>query len=83
MDERAERRIREFIQEKMNGDIDNFKTFDFKTLRNSEKFGCPGRSFDCDDTEIMWRSMLFYGEISCRSYPWIHQAMRRNIAAIP
>lgn len=53
MDERAEQRIQEFIQEKLNGEIDNFKSFDFKTLRNSEKFGCPGRYFDCDDTEIM------------------------------
>lgn len=53
MDERARRLLLDFIQEKLNGQLDNIRTFDFKSLRDSDKFGCPGRYFDCDDTEIM------------------------------
>ena len=65
MDEKARRLLREFIQEKLDGDPDGILTFDFKTLRESEKFGCPGRRFDADDTEIvravcvvLWEELL-------------------------
>ena len=65
MDEKARRLLREFIQEKLNGKLDELLTFDFKTLRDSEKFGCPGRRFDGDDTEIvravcvvLWEELL-------------------------
>ncbi len=53
MDERAKKLLLDFIQEKLNGNIDNIRDFDFKTLRESDKFGCPRRYFDCDDTEVM------------------------------
>ena len=53
MNERARRLLLDFIQEKLDGKLDNIRTFSIKTLRNDNKFGCPGRYFDCDDTEIM------------------------------
>lgn len=49
----AKELLTDFIQEKLNGNIDNIRTFNFKTLRDSDRFGCPGRYFDCDDTEVM------------------------------
>ena len=53
MDERARCLLLDFIREKLDGKLDNIRTFDTKTLRGDDKFGCPGRYFDCDDTEIM------------------------------
>ena len=53
MDERARHLLLDFIREKLDGKPDGIRTFDIKTLRNDDKFGCPGRYFDCDDTEIM------------------------------
>lgn len=53
MDEKARHLLQDFVQEKLDGKLDNIRTFDLKTLRGDDKFGCPGRYFDCDDTEIM------------------------------
>ena len=53
MDEKARQSLRSFIQEKLNNKLDDILTFDFKTLRESEKFGCSGRRFDGDDMEIV------------------------------
>lgn len=53
MDEKARHLLQDFIQEKLDGEPDNIRTFDIKTLLGDDKFGCPGRYFDCDDTEIM------------------------------
>lgn len=53
MDERARQILLDFIREKLDGNIDNIRNFNIKTLQDSEKFGCPGRYFDRDDTEIM------------------------------
>lgn len=53
MDRRAISLVSEFTQEVLHGDWDAWKNFDFKSLSDSEKFGCPGRNFDCDDTNIM------------------------------
>ena len=53
MDEKTKNLLQDFIQEKLDGKLDNIRTFDFKSLRGDDKFGCPGRYFDCDDTEIM------------------------------
>ena len=65
MDEKARQTLQDFIQEKLKGDLDEILTFDFKTLRESEKFGCPGRRFDADYTEIvravcvvLWEDLL-------------------------
>lgn len=53
MKDTAVRSVRDFIDEMLEGDVDNLASFNFKTLKNSEKFGCPHRNFDCDDTNIM------------------------------
>ena len=45
--------VQDFIREKLDGKIGNFAAFDFKSLNGSDQFGCPGRRFDSDDTEIM------------------------------
>lgn len=53
MDNTAQLLVKEFIAEKLNGNLCDLKTFDFKTLHGSEKYGTPDRNFDCDDTNIM------------------------------
>ena len=53
MDKKARQLLRDFILEKLNGKLENVPSFDVKTLRGDDKFGCPGPYFDCDDTEIM------------------------------
>ena len=53
MDKKARQLLRGFIREKLNGKLENFPSFNVKTLRGDDKFGCPDRYFDCDDTEIM------------------------------
>ena len=45
--------VKDFVEEQLSGNWENLKNFDFRTLRNSEKYGCPDRYFDCDDTNIM------------------------------
>ena len=45
--------IQDFISDTLAGDINNFRTFDFKSLKNSAKYGAPGENFDCDDTLLM------------------------------
>ena len=65
MEEKAKQLLLDFIREKLDGDLERIRTFDFKSLRGSEKYGCPGRRFDCDDTElaravyvILWEDFL-------------------------
>lgn len=53
MDEKARHLLQNFIQEKLDGKLDNIRTFDIKMLRDDDKFGCLGRYFECDDTDIM------------------------------
>lgn len=45
--------IRNFISERLNGDINKLASFPLTTLWNDPKFGCPERQFDCDDTNLM------------------------------
>ena len=45
--------ISTFIQDKLYGDISRLATFPLGSLRNDEVYGCPGRNFDSDDTELM------------------------------
>ena len=45
--------ITSFVQEKFDGDITSLATFPLGSLRNNEAYGCPGRNFDSDDTELM------------------------------
>ena len=47
--------LKDFISEKLDGDIENFKQYNFLLLENDKKFGrCSefGTGFDPDDTEI-------------------------------
>ena len=47
--------LKDFISEKLDGDIENFKNYNFLLLENDKKFGrCSesGNGFDPDDTEI-------------------------------
>lgn len=44
--------IQHFITERLNGDINNFVSYDLAQLEGDKVFGCPGRSFDCDDTNV-------------------------------
>lgn len=46
--------VRAFIQEKLDGDLQKFKEFDIKTLKDDPVFGCTDpRYFDGDNTYIM------------------------------
>ena len=53
MEKQAAKLVQNFVNEVLYGDWEKLKTFDFQTLRTSEKYGSPGRNFDCDDTELM------------------------------
>lgn len=56
--------INEFIEEYLKGDIYALLDFDFASLHQDKRFGCNGRGFDCDDTNIT-RAICFilWGEI--------------------
>ena len=45
--------VAQFIEEKLEGDINRLATFPLGNLRNDKVYGCPGRNFDSDDTELM------------------------------
>ena len=53
MEKQSTELIRKFVNDVLSGDWEKFKTFDLKKLRMSAEYGCPGRNFDCDDTELM------------------------------
>lgn len=44
--------IQQFVTKRLDGDINNFVTYDLAQLEGDKTFGCPGRSFDCDDTNV-------------------------------
>lgn len=50
--------ILSFVSEYLNGNIYSFMDFDFATLIYDKRFGCRGRAFDCDDTNLM-RAIYF------------------------
>ena len=56
--------VAQFIEEKLEGDICRLATFPLGNLRNDKVYGCPGRNFDSDDTELM-RAIycLVFGEV--------------------
>lgn len=67
--ENAKILLKEFAAEVLSGDFNNLKHFDFKTLKDSGKYGCPDRNFDCDDTNIMRAVyVLLWGE----HLPWLN-----------
>lgn len=45
--------IRSFVEEKLDGDISRLASYQLGNLRNDATYGCPGRKFDSDDTELM------------------------------
>lgn len=45
--------IASFVEEKLGGDIQQLATFHLGELDKDDVFGCPGRKFDSDDTELM------------------------------
>lgn len=44
--------IRSFVEERLDGDISRLASFPLSDLRSDDVFGCPGRKFDSDDTEL-------------------------------
>ena len=56
--------INAFVEEYLKGDIQGLIDFDFASLRHDKRFGCKGRSFDCDDTNLT-RAICFllWGDI--------------------
>ena len=49
---KAKNLVQEFTAEYLDADIDNLASFDFCLLEQDKRFGCPGRNFDHDDTNI-------------------------------
>ena len=50
----AQTLLRAFVKQKLDGDIRNFKEFDFETLKGDDLFGCASlNNFDCDNTYII------------------------------
>ena len=45
--------INSFVAEKLDGNIQRLANFPLGSLRNDKVYGCPGRNFDSDDTELM------------------------------
>lgn len=45
--------INSFVAEKLEGDIQRLADFPLGSLRSDKVYGCPGRKFDSDDTELM------------------------------
>jgi hypothetical protein len=45
--------IRAFVSERLEGNIDSLATFDLGKLKGDSIYGCSGRFFDCDDTNLM------------------------------
>ncbi len=45
--------IASFIKEKLDGDVNRLASYPLGQLRSDKVYGCPGRKFDSDDTELM------------------------------
>ena len=45
--------ISSFVQERLGGNISLLASFPLGSLRGEKLYGCPGRNFDSDDTELM------------------------------
>nr|WP_303118221.1 hypothetical protein [uncultured Prevotella sp.] len=42
-----------FVADKLDDDITRLASFELGTLKNNKVYGCPGRNFDSDDTNLM------------------------------
>lgn len=49
----AKKLLCNFVNEKLDGELERILDFDFSTLRNDSVYGCRGREFDIADTQIM------------------------------
>lgn len=47
-----EKFIKQFVSEKLGGNIDGLLNYDLSQLRGDDMYGCDNREFDCDDTNI-------------------------------
>ena len=45
--------IDKFVEEKLFGNIDSIIDYDLGLLRSDKQYGCLGRQFDPDDTNLM------------------------------
>ena len=56
--------LADFIAERLDGDIYRLRDFHLADLKGDKKYGCPSRSFDCDDTNLS-RAIycLAFGEV--------------------
>jgi hypothetical protein len=45
--------VRSFIEQKLDGDIERLEMFKLGSLFYDKTYGCPGRKFDSDDTNLM------------------------------
>lgn len=45
--------IRSFIEDRLGGEISKLATYELGLLCGDALYGCPGRKFDSDDTELM------------------------------
>lgn len=51
-DIRAQKILETFTERYLHGNLCNIKTFDLIKLKGDSELGCPGRNFDCDDTNV-------------------------------
>ncbi|MEW4328840.1 hypothetical protein Q0N12_19475 [Rossellomorea marisflavi] len=66
-----------FLDEKWKGDTQPLSTFDFSSLKGNKKYGCRGRKFDCDDTDLaraiyylVWGDLLPYLTLDTLKRKW-------------
>ena len=51
--DKAKSLINNFVEERLQGNLNEFARFDFAQLRGDKKYGvCSGGSFDCDNTNL-------------------------------
>lgn len=63
--------INSLVAEKLDGNIQRLANFPLGSLRNDKVYGCPGRNFDSDDTELMRAIFVWSLAIRGRISRWI------------
>lgn len=80
--------VRTFVIERLGGNVDGIIDYDLGRLRSDKQYGCPGRMFDPDDTNLMraiycivfgdvW-SNLSWGKLWQREIAWRHPQLQRH-----
>ena len=49
----AKELVRTFVADKLDDNITRLASFELGALKNNKVYGCPGRNFDSDDTNLM------------------------------